>query len=94
MLALLPRLGQEFLLETWSCIESQRMGYLKREMQSRSLAARGAVSLAGPGGASAVGRELPSLMPRSVPGSIAAQRHLIDDGMALVGKHGSPRYEG
>jgi hypothetical protein len=69
------------------------MSYLKREMQSRSLAARGAVSLAGPAGAAAVGRELPSLMPRSVPGSIAAQRHLIDDGMSLVAKYGSPRYE-
>jgi hypothetical protein len=93
VLALLPRLMQEFVLEAWSCIMSQRLQFLQRNVAPRSLGARDTVAARGadgPGGGADVGRELPSLLPKSVPGSVAAQRQQIEDGMALVAKYGNP----
>jgi len=98
VLAKLARLMQEFVLESWSCIMSQRLQFLHQSVAPRSLGARESVqaraAAGGVGGAGDVGKELPSLLPKSVPGSKAAQRHLIDDGMALVATYGNPGYVG
>jgi hypothetical protein len=53
----------------------------------------------GPGGAGNVTgdapvnvRQLPRVLPSSVAGSLAYQKRLIDDGMAILRKHGAPTY--
>ncbi len=103
----LGRLAEEFVLDQYSCIQSQRRQFLlNRARQGQMRSARGEVGsglstraahgpVGGPGGDAnrsdrPPGRQLPPLLPSSIPGSRAYQKCLIDDGLAIMRDFGAP----
>jgi hypothetical protein len=94
------RLTEEFTLDQYSLVTSARMSYVRSKVKgvrmrcSRGEAfGRAAPTPATEGGAHLpAGRQLPELLPESVPGSTLYQRRLVDEGLAVIRTHGKPTY--
>lgn len=91
MFAMLPRLGQEYMLDGYSRWQEITLYTMQQQTAVKFATTRRAAQLATATG-DAVGARLPVLMPASVPGSKRYQQVLIDNGMAVIEKYGKPTF--
>jgi hypothetical protein len=91
LLAALPRLGQEYLLDGYSRWQEITLAAVQNQKAVKfSTTRRAAFASAGRG--DPIGTPLPTVMPSSVPGSQRYQQTLIENGMAIISKDGKPTF--
>jgi len=91
LFAVLPRLGQEYLLDGYSRWQEITLAAVQNQKAVKFSTTRRA-ALASAGRGDPIGTPLPTVMPASVPGSQRYQQTLIENGMAIISKYGKPTY--
>lgn len=87
---LLGRLVNEYLLDGFSRIEEERLGWIRYNQKKFNIASRNQIL------DETIAAELPQIgkvyLPASFPGSIRYQRVLTADGLAIVARMGKPTF--